>query len=255
MCPQAGEAVCELEFLVPQEILREGGRCSTLRRTFQNRSVRPDFGRSRRAPVLAGRFGPRGGRALALSKNLPLGAEGELGARPIFRPFSLGRELGSARKISGFSAAAPRNFRGVSFARPSPNREAAAVPNAIQLKRLPARRKRGSLRGLEIRWRAMAAQGGRVLGLAPGICRPHGSRSTNERFPTAVPGAHGPRPNRLEAPKNHHGGALEEGSAGSLGGFRFALGFVPQTFPAILRQRRVSGTDGGRFREGILLGL
>ena len=129
------------------------------------------------------------------------GRKGKLGARPIFRPFSLGRDLGSARKISGFSAAAPRNFRGVSFARPSPNREAAALPNAIQLKRLPACRKRGFLRGLEIRWRAMAAQGVRVLGLAPGICRPHGSLSTNERFPTAVPGAHVPRPNRLEAPK------------------------------------------------------
>ena len=123
------------------------------------------FGRSHRACILAGLFWPRGGRAPALSEPWPLeGRKGTSGRGQGSVRSALAALFGTRKNFSAsgglafpvLAAAAARpcvgvsgkNFCGKLLARPSPNRKAARVPNAIfsgesvsiPEARLPARR-------------------------------------------------------------------------------------------------------------------
>ena len=123
------------------------------------------FGRSHRACILVGRFWPRGVRAPALSANWPLKSRESASGRAQFAVRSaLAALLGTRKNFFRLRAGGlsrfwrPRkpalmdvsgkNFCGRLLARPSPNREAARVPNAvfsgervsIPEARLPARR-------------------------------------------------------------------------------------------------------------------
>ena len=101
----------------------------------------PPFGRSRRAPVLAGRFGPRGGRALALSGAWPL--EG-------------GKGTSSRAQFPVRSAFCATLLRGLP--RKNPNRKAAAAPNALTDRATASARFRARRRNASCSSRARSRQ-------------------------------------------------------------------------------------------------